>query len=350
VQQNPRDKRAKEAIRLPVSRSSPLNALALRIMAAVTLVLVVVTAVYLDRAGYRDVNEDGLTLLDCFYYSVVSLSTTGYGDITPVSETARLVNILLITPSRVLFLIILVGTTLEILTEQFRRDARITRWRKSVKDHVIVCGYGTKGRSAVSALVETGIDVKRIVVVEEDPAAAKEAVAIGLAVIEGSATRSAILEEARIKEAKTLIIAANRDDVAVLVALTARELTGGRVRIIAAVREAENARLLKQSGAHHVVVSSSTAGRLLGMCTSAPPLVDVVEDLLSPSHGMALAMRSARRDEVGRSPRELEDVVIALIRRGYVAPLTGAEASMIEIGDMLVYVRYEGSTTPAVPV
>ena len=103
-----------------------------------------------------------------------------------------------------------------------------------------------------------------------------------------------------------------------LVALTVRQLTAGQVRIIAAVREAENAPLLKQSGAHHVIVSSATAGRLLGLSTSAPPLIDVVEDLLTPGQGMALAMRSAERDEVGRSPRELESLVIALVRRGKV--------------------------------
>jgi hypothetical protein len=52
---------------------------------------------------------------------------------------------------------------------------------------------------------------------------------------------------------------------------------------IAAVREAENAPLLKQSGDHHVIVSSATAGRLLGLSTSAPPLIEVVEDLLTPA-------------------------------------------------------------------
>ena len=50
------------------------------------------------------------------YYATVSLSTTGYGDITPVSPGARLVNILVVTPLRILFLLILIGTTLEALT------------------------------------------------------------------------------------------------------------------------------------------------------------------------------------------------------------------------------------------
>jgi voltage-gated potassium channel len=337
-------------VHLPATRMGPLRALSIRLGAAAALVLVVVAVVFVDRAGYRDVNNDGLTLLDCFYYAVVSLSTTGYGDITPASSSARLVNVLIITPARVLFLIILVGTTLEILTEQYRNGLRVRRWRSKVKDHIVICGYGTKGRSAVAALLETGIDKSRIVVIEQDPGAVREAASAGLVAIEGTATRSAILHEAQVAQAKTVIIATNSDDAAVLVTLTVRQLTHGKTRIIAAVREAENALLLKQSGAHHVVVSSATAGRLLGLSTSAPPLIDVVDDLLSPGHGMALAMRSSRREEVGQSPRKLDEVVIALVRRGQVVPLGGAGADRIEAGDMLVYVRHGGPTESAVPV
>jgi len=328
-------------IHLPLVRQGPLRALAIRVAMAVGLVLATVAVIYSDRTGYRDVNNDGLTLLDCFYYAVVSLSTTGYGDITPVTPDARLVNILIITPARVLFLIILVGTTLEVLTDQYRNSLRVSRWRRKLKDHVIVCGYGTKGRAAVSALLETGYDKSRIVIVENREEALRQAAANGLVAIEGNATRSAVLNQADVKNCKTVIIATDSDEASVLITLTVRQLTGGQVRIIAAVREQENAALLKQSGAHHVIVSSATAGRLLGLTTTTPPLIDVVEDLLTPGQGMALAMRSAERVEVGRNPRELQTLVVALIRRGKVVPLGGEALQTIETGDMLIYIRDE---------
>ncbi|HEX8345103.1 MAG TPA: potassium channel family protein [Actinoplanes sp.] len=337
-------------IHLPLVRQRPLRAIGVRILAAVVLILGAVTVIYSDRDGYRDVNEDGLTLLDCFYYAVVSLSTTGYGDITPVTADARLVNVLIITPARVLFLIILVGTTLEVLTEQYRTNLRVNRWRNKLKDHIIICGYGTKGRSAVTALLETGYDKARIVVVENRELAVRQAAANGLVAIEGSATRSAVLNEADVKNAKAVIIATDSDDASVLIALTVRQLTAGQVRIIAAVREQENAALLKQSGAHHVIVSSATAGRLLGLTTTAPPLIDVVEDLLTPGQGMALAMRSAERAEVGRNPRQLETLVVALIRRGKVLPLGGAASVVIETGDMLVYIRDEATSVAGITI
>ncbi|WP_433722423.1 potassium channel family protein [Actinoplanes sp. CA-051413] len=337
-------------IRLPLVRQGPLRALAVRVVAALVLVLLTVLVIYIDRDGYRDLNEDGLTLLDCFYYAVVSLSTTGYGDITPVTPDARLVNIVFITPARVLFLIILVGTTLEVLTDQYRKNIRVTRWRRKLKDHIIVCGYGTKGRAAVSALLETGYDKSRIVVVESRDEALRQAGANGLVAIEGNATRSAVLLEADVKNAKSVIIATDSDEASVLITLTVRQLTAGQVRIIAAVREQENAALLKQSGAHHVIVSSSTAGRLLGLTTTTPPLIDVVEDLLTPGQGMALAMRSAERDEVGRNPRELQTLVVALIRRGKVLPLGGQQSVTIDTGDMLIYIRDEENSGVGVAV
>lgn len=332
-------------IHFPVVRAGPARALSVRLLIALALVVLIVGVVWFDRDGYRDANSEGLTLLDCFYYTVVSLSTTGYGDIVPVTPSARLINVLVVTPARVLFLIILVGTTLEVLTEQYRTSLRLTRWRSKVKDHVIICGYGTKGRSAISALLETGFDKQRIVVVERSSPAVRQATAAGLVTVEGSATRSAVLNEAHVKSAKAVIIATDSDEVSVLVTLTVRQLTAGQVRIIAAAREAENAPLLRQSGAHHVIVSSATAGRLLGVSTSAPPLIDVVEDLLTPGQGMALAMRSAQRDEVGLGPRDLTELVIALVRRGKVVSLSEQAGQRIETGDMLVYVRDDRPTT-----
>jgi voltage-gated potassium channel len=328
-------------IRLPLVRRGPLRALAVRVAAGVLLILVTVVVIYVDRDGYRDINGDGLTLLDCFYYVVVSLSTTGYGDITPVTPDARLVNVLLVTPARILFLIILVGTTLEVLTDQYRNTLRVSRWRRKLKDHVIVCGYGTKGRAAVAALLENGYPKSKIVIVENREDALRQATANGLAAITGNATRSSVLNEADVKNCKSVIIATDSDEASVLITLTVRQLTAGQVRIIAAVREQENAALLKQSGAHHVIVSSATAGRLLGLTTTAPPLIDVVEDLLTPGQGMALAMRGAERAEVGQNPRALAALVVALIRRGKVLALGGEQPLTIETGDLLVYIRNE---------
>jgi voltage-gated potassium channel len=150
---------------LPQPEVGPVRAVLQRVVIALVVLVLVATIVWVDRDGYRDV-DDQLTFLDALYYSTVSLSTTGYGDITPVTQEARLINILVVTPLRVMFLIVLVGTTLEVLTQRTREQLRQNRWRSSLRDHTIVVGYGTKGRSAVRALLDDGFSRDQIVVVD----------------------------------------------------------------------------------------------------------------------------------------------------------------------------------------
>jgi voltage-gated potassium channel len=326
-------------VRMPQTSVSPMRAIAKRVIGATLALLAAVLIVYLGRDGYRDVNEDGVSLLDAVYYATVSLSTTGYGDITPASATARLTNIVVITPLRVLFLIVLIGTTLEVLTERSRQAFRIQQWRHKVRDHVVVVGFGTKGRSAVKSLLgDDDLDPGQIVVVDTDPAALESAGARGLVTVHGSATRSDVLRVAGAQRARAIVVATNRDDAAVLVTLTARE-QAPEAHIIASVREAENVHLLKQSGASQVVVSSETAGRLLGMATSSPLVVDMVEDLLTPESGLAIAERAVEPGEVGGSPRHLSDLVLGVVRGGRLYRVDAPEADAIEPGDRLLYVR-----------
>lgn len=329
---------------MPEPSLSPLRSIAKRIVYALVALVAAVLIVYAGRDGYRDVNGDGLSLLDSFYYATVSLSTTGYGDITPVSSSARLINVLVITPLRVLFLIVLVGTTLEVLTERSRQAFRIQKWRSKVRDHVVVVGFGTKGRASVKTLLgDENIEPSRIVVVDTDQQALDAAAALGLVTVHGSATRSDVLRVAGVQRAKAVVVATNRDDSAVLATLTAREMAP-KAHIVASVREAENVHLLKQSGANQVVVSSETAGRLLGMATSTPVVVDMVEDLLTPESGLAIAERAVEPSEEGGSPRHLSDIVLGVVRDGQLHRVDSPQVDAIEPGDRLLYVR---KVTPA---
>ena len=105
-------------VQIPHLEASPIRQVTQRLAFALFVLLLTVFLVYVDRDGYRDLDQGSgsVTLLDSAYYATVTLSTTGYGDITPVTDQARLINFLVITPLRVVFLIVLIGTTLEALT------------------------------------------------------------------------------------------------------------------------------------------------------------------------------------------------------------------------------------------
>ena len=330
-------------LRIPQPFVSPGRRIARRLFYALLVLSAAVLVVYLERDGYRDVDSGPttLSLLDCIYYATVSLSTTGYGDITPVTEHARLMNVLLITPLRVLFLIVLVGTTVETLTTASRQALKIQRWRKSVRNHTVVVGYGTKGRTAVAAMIGDGVAPADIVVVDIDPNLLDRANAAGLVTVRGDANKSDVLRLAGVQRAKAVIVATSDDPTAVLVTLTARELAP-EATIIASVREAENSHLLRQSGADSVVVSSETAGRLLGLATSKPTVVEMIEDLLTPHEGFAIAEREVEPKEVGGSPKHLVDIVLGVVRDGRLVRVDDPEVDALESRDRLLYVRSTG--------
>lgn len=336
-----------DILSIPEGFVSPARKIAMRVVYALGALFAAVLIVYFDREGYRDIESspdpaDPLSFLDCLYYATVSLSTTGYGDITPVTPSARLINVLVITPLRVAFLIVLIGTTVETLTTQSRQALKIQRWRRNVRNHTIVVGYGTKGRTAVAAMISDGVKPADIVVVDEDPAALERAKGAGLVTVRGSAANSDVLRLASAQHADTIIVAANRDDTAVLVTLTARELAPN-AKIIAAVREAENTHLLEQSGANTTVVTSETAGRLLGIAKQTPTVVQVMEDLLTPEAGFALAQRPVEPREVGGSARHLHDIVLGVVRNGELVRADSPDADAVELGDQLLYIKSSDS-------
>jgi voltage-gated potassium channel len=325
-------------VRLAHTEESPVRQVWRRVVIAAAVLTFTVAVIYLDRDGYRDGDDVGLSLLDSIYYATVTLSTTGYGDITPITPGARLVNILLITPLRITFLLVLIGTTLEALTARSREEFQIRRWRSRVRQHVIVCGYGTKGRSAIRSLQALGTPLDKIVVVDPEPRAIDEANSLGLTGLVGDAGRTEVLRRASVERARAVIVAANRDDAAVLITLTVRQLNP-TVPITTSVREEENANLLRQSGANTVITTSATSGRLLGLSTDAPRVVDVVEDLVTGGQGLDLHQRRVTASEVGLDSRSLRDIVLSVTRSGRTLRFDDPLIGTLQPEDELVVVR-----------
>jgi voltage-gated potassium channel len=332
--------RSRGRISLPEKARSPWWELGRRMLAAFAILVGTVLLVYFDRDSYHDNNDPtgAVGLIDAIYYTTVTLSTTGYGDIAPQDPGARLINAFVITPLRIAFLVLLIGTTLEVLASQGRASFRVARWRKSMGQHVVVVGYGTKGRSAVETLVNNGQDRDGIVVVDSGSVALEDAHTDGLAVVTGDATRREVLRRAGVANASHVIITTDRDDSNVLATLTVRQLNP-KALIVASVREQENVALMRQSGADSVITSSDAVGRLIGLSSLSPTLGSVMEDLLTYGEGLEVAERDLLVSEVGKQPQSLPDQVIAVVRDEKVYRYFDPVVTQLARGDRLIVVR-----------
>ncbi len=290
-----------ERIRLPRSGHSPGQAVLRRVAFAVSLVVFVALVVRFGRSGYVDVTGEEIGFLDALYYASVTVTTTGYGDITAVSDQARLATVLLITPARILFLILVVGTTVEVLTDQSRRLLLTRRWRRRVRDHIIICGYGSTGQSAADELVSRGTPRDDIVVVDLDPTVIDHAGGQGLVAIAGDATHRDVLALAGVSNARSIIVTPARDDTAVLITLTARELNP-TARIVAGGRERENLHLLRQGGADEVIDETAAVGRMVGLATESPEASQILDDLINGGQGLELVEVAPIETERGAVP------------------------------------------------
>ena len=297
----------------------------------------VALVVRLGRDNYVDVTGDAIGIVDALYYASVTVTTTGYGDITAISQPGRLATILLITPARILFLILVVSTTVEVLTEQSRELVAQRRWRQNVKDHTIICGFGATGSAAAEDLMARGLLAEEIVVVDSSADVVDKATRRGFVGVNGDATTTETLEQAGIGSASSIVVAPNRDDSAVLVTLTARELNP-TAYIVAAGRERENLHLLKQGGANEVIDATSAVGRMLGMGTYSPSAAKVLDDLLAAGEGLELAeVAPAMSDGEPCVPEGA--TLIGIVREGVRLPQSSVDPTNIKKNDRIVVLR-----------
>lgn len=326
-----------DRISLPRRERAPLASIGLRILAAGLLVVFVALVVRIGRGSYIDITGDAIGLLDALYYASVTVTTTGYGDITPVSQSGRLATILLITPARILFLILVVSTTVEVLTEQSRELIAERKWRQQVKDHTVICGFGATGSAAATDLIKRGYETSKVVVVDSDPNSIEAASREGYVAILGDATAVDTLEQAGVDTASSIVVAPNRDDAAVLITLTAREMNE-TAHIVAAGRERENLHLLKQGGASEVIDATSAVGRMLGMGTHSPSAARVLDDLLAAGDGLELTEIDPEiRDGSPGVPEHA--TLVGIVRDGSRLAQRLVEPSNIKAGDRIVVLR-----------
>ncbi|WP_338241255.1 potassium channel family protein [Aurantiacibacter hainanensis] len=312
----------------------------IRLGLAVFLIFIVVMIHWWDREGLVDNLDGHVSFLDVIYFTMISITTTGFGDIAPISDRARLVEALIVTPVRFAVLFIFVGTAYNFLIKRSWEKFRMARIQDQLSDHVVVLGFGVSGSEAVGELIERGTDPACIVVMDMDEERLEQAEALGCNVIEADATRDENLEAVRISKAQTVLVSAGRDDASILIVLTVRHLAP-KVPISVVVRAADNELLARQAGADNVINPVRFTGLLLAGSARGAHIADYLGDLASITGRVQLVEREVLPEEIGRPLSELSTGGrgLRIYRNGGACGFWEHEADCLQAGDIVVEIR-----------
>ena len=336
-----------EKVLFASAEANPGRVLAARALIILALFALVTGILWLDRGGIRDQIDGELSFVDLVYFVVVSLTTVGYGDIVPVTERARLIDAIIITPARLLVWLVFVGTAFELFFHKGLERIRMARLQQQLKDHVVICGYGHSGRTAAAELVRRGTPPQQLVVVDQKEELLQEAATAGHIGLRGDATMDRVLRDAGVDTAAAVILCTGRDDTNALAVLTVRQINP-RTRVITDAHEEENAPLLKQAGADVTVSPSQISGFLLADSVSHRHVTDFVLDVLSSGGRLLLNERPAHASELGKPAGVVGDTMIVRIyRNGRPIGFWEPEGQVIRAGDVVLALESEAARDAA---
>ena len=199
-------------------------------------------------AGYAAI--EGWGALDALYMTFITLSTIGFEEVRPLSDAGKVFTMGLAFVGIGTFATIASRAVTVLVTSTTLRERAMQRQIDRLGGHYVVAGYGRLGERIAGDLAAGGRDV---VVVERDPARAAELRGRGLPYVEGDAVEEEALVAAGVARAAGLVLVLPEDAANVFVALTARELAGDGLFVVARTNEQTSINKLVRAGADKVI-------------------------------------------------------------------------------------------------
>ncbi len=293
-------------------------------------------------AGYVAIEK--WTLLDSVYMTAISLTTVGFKEVRPLSDSGRVFTIILITLGVSLFFYA-AGTLAEAIVEGHIRGLigrrRMEKKISKLNHHYIVCGYGRLGRVICQELRMRRFPV---VVIDNREAAIKAAANSGLCYLKGDATLDETLLHAGIKRAKGLITVLGTDAANVYITISARSLNP-RFIIVARAEDENAEKKMFRVGATKVISPYKIGATRMAMAVLKPTLTEFL-DLASHSVGFDLDIEQIEimpgSDLAGKALKEVSlrertgVTVLAIKKRGGSLTLQLSPDEPLEPGDTII--------------
>jgi len=244
---------------------------------------------------------------DALYMTVITITTIGYGEVKPLSHAGRIFNIVFIITSFTTFTYALARLTRYIASGEMHlyfKNRKLMQSLEHLSNHVIICGFGRNGQQAAKTLKahhvqHVVIDYKERNIddyLHHDP---------NLLYVKGDATDDALLKQAGIERAKSLICALPADADNVFIVLSAHSLNP-KLQIISRASEANSIHKLKKAGASSVIMPDRIGGKHMATLVSKPDVVEFI-DYLSGEEGGSINIESVGYEKL---PPEIRDTTL----------------------------------------
>jgi voltage-gated potassium channel len=306
------------------------------------LLAVLVTIIF-GAIGFHLI--EGFPWLESFYVAVQTVTTVGYGDLTPVTPAGKLFA--------TVFILFGAGTALYALTAVaqavFQSEImavlgtrRKDREMNNLQDHRIVCGAGRVGRRIVSQLKRQQVP---FVVIEKEKEKAAELIDNGELVVVGDATLESVLQKAGVERAAGLASCLPDDADNVYVVLTARGLNENLHIVARAVEEEAESKLIR-AGANRVIAPIVIGGRSMAAALLKPAISEFMESVITEDMGLVFdeVEVGAGSAFVDKRLKDLDlrveiDVLIVAIRRQDKEMIFHPSGeTMLKEGDLLIVI------------
>jgi voltage-gated potassium channel len=214
---------------------------------------------------------------DAFYMVVITVSGVGFGEVRPMGSTLERIHTMFVIAFGVVAVAYTLAGFVQFVAEgeiqQLLGHQRVKRQIETLKDHVVVAGFGRMGSLVCDELAQAG---EAFVLIEHSPERMSEIERRGYLFIIGDATEEKSLIDAGLRRAKALVTVVPSDSDNVFITLTARELAPD-VKILARAEHPNTQKKLHQAGANHVVLPASIGAKRLVTLLTNPSAVQFAE-------------------------------------------------------------------------
>ncbi|MFW6363352.1 MAG: potassium channel family protein [Spirochaeta sp.] len=240
-------------------------------------------AICIGTFGYMLI--EGWSFADSFYMTIITLTTTGFREVHPLSQPGRLLTVFVILAG-LASIAYLGGRLVQLLVESYLiRRGKMERKISHLANHIIVCGFGRMGRHVCEDLHS---EKASFVIIENDPDIGEELDRLGYLYLIGDSSSDELLRKARVENARGLISVVSSDAENVFTTLTAKALNPKLFVVTRAVND-ETGPKLKTAGADRVIKPYELVGHRLTQLVLRPGIVEYMETV-ARAHGQDISI------------------------------------------------------------